>query len=416
MKIKSIKVFEHQVVRIGDKFGNVEFTPNHLEALQRLYGTVGVNYFQLVNNGVKFNQFVGVLQVRELLIEVLPKIDKHFDDNSQERWKHILIDMMQVVNNFKVQAPSKSSLQLKPNSILDLYFQLFIQEVEYLIRTGLFKKYRKSEGNNAALKGCLKFPKHIQKNIVHKERFYVSYTMYDHKHTIHSIIYMAILLLKGMNTNIGLDSRISSLLFDFPEMPIIALSDNLFSGIVYDRNTEVYREAVEIAGLLLMNYHPDLSKGRENVLALMFDMNRLWEEFLLVTLKKKLKLEGWEVKGQKSRKFWSSDNSDSSYLRPDIIIKKDERVVVLDTKWKLLEKSKLSINDLRQMYAYSEYFGAQKAALVYPGKEAALIKGKFELKESECDLLRIGFPADNESYNVRNLQDVIGTQIVGWLG
>ena len=137
-------------------------------------------------------------------------------------------------------------------------------------------------------------------------------------------------------------------------------------------------------------------------------------------MKKKLKLEGWVVEGQKSRKFWSSDNSDSSYLRPDIILKKDERVVVLDTKWKLLEKSKLSINDLRQMYAYSEYFGAQRAALVYPGKEADLIKGKFKLKESElkekkCDLLRIGFPADNESYNIRSLQDVIEAQIVGWL-
>ena len=110
------------------------------------------------------------MQVGKLTIEVLPKADK--DDNTT-KWQNILIGMLRAIGMFKVYAPSSSSLKIKNNSILDLYFELFVKEIEYLINKGLIKKYRKTESNQFALKGSIKFAKHLQKNLVHQERFYI---------------------------------------------------------------------------------------------------------------------------------------------------------------------------------------------------------------------------------------------------
>ena len=180
-----ITVFEHQSLKVDNEYDGVIFTEKHREALERFFGK-GVPYFSLIHKGVQFNEHVGVIQVGKLVIEVLPKADKNEDEN---KWRKLLIGMLKSVGAFDVKAPSQSSLNLKTNFILDLYFELFIKELEYLMHKGFIKKYRKIEGNSTALKGALAFGKHIQKNVVHQERFFVKYNTYDQLHVLHQILW-----------------------------------------------------------------------------------------------------------------------------------------------------------------------------------------------------------------------------------
>ena len=163
-----ITVFEHDKLRYD--FGEKRITEDQFNSLKNYYGTNGVPYFDLCYNGVKFKEYVGVIQIGTTTIEVLPKADKNHDD---ETWKKILIGMIRAVGSFEIKATSDSNLTLRPNTILDLYFELFIQEIEYLIHSGLLKQYRKIDNNSFALKGNLQFSKHIQQNLTHQERFYV---------------------------------------------------------------------------------------------------------------------------------------------------------------------------------------------------------------------------------------------------
>lgn len=386
-----ISIFEHQSLKVGREYDGILFKEEHRAALEAHFGVGNeVKYFSLIHRGIQFNEFVGVIQVGNLVIEILPKADKY---EEEEDWRGILIGMLKAIGVFDIQSTSQSSLNIKSNFILDLYFALFVKEVEYLIKEGLTKKYRKTEGNINALKGSIVFSQHISKNFVHKERFYTRHSVYDQEHVLNQILFKTLNLISRLNSNISLQSRIGSLLLNFPEVSDISVSEDTFSNISYSRKDERYKNAIEISRLLLLNYHPDVSRGRNNVLAIMFDMNLLWERFIYLSLKK-FNFYDRDIRPQTSKYFWKPKKGRRTSLQPDIIIEGGNEIIVLDTKWKNIGSSNPSPEDLRQMYAYHNYFNADKAALIYPGdfdhKSGRYYKvEKEEISDEECSVISI---------------------------
>jgi 5-methylcytosine-specific restriction enzyme subunit McrC len=399
--------YEHQALKLDE---HPEFENHHLEALQRFYGEKGTNYYSLINKGVKFNQYVGVLQVGKLVIEVLPKTDNGKD----EKWRKLLIGMLRAVGTVKVFSTGTANLKLKSNSVLDLYFEIYVSEVEQLIHQGLIKQYRGQEENSSALKGKLHFPKHIQQNLIHQERFFVNHQIYDWNNTFNQILYAALELIKSINISAALQSRIGALLLAFPELPCIKVTDATFNRLYFTRKTEAYREAINIARLILLNYHPDLSKGQNNVLALMFDMNVLWERFVLASLRKFAPIE-YNIRGKVSKSFWQAESGAKASIEPDIVIEKDGQTFILDTKWKVLEYNRPSDDDLKQMYAYTKYYQSSHTALVYPGNGLENCKGDFYLegkneKKYPCSIIRIKLL--EESTSIVKWQEKIADEII----
>lgn len=410
-----ITVFEYQSIKLDEIVNGVQFTKDKLTAMQVYYGEKGVPYFSLTHYGIRFNEYVGVIQVGNLLIEVLPKADRN--DTDETKWRDVLIGMLRASGSFNISVTSESSLKVKHNTILDLYFEMFIKETEYLLHTGLVKKYRKKQGNVTSLKGCLQFGKHIQQNSTHQERFYVRYTTYDNNHLLHAIVYKTICLLKKINTNGALQNRIEVLLLHFPEMNEVKISPAIFEKLTFNRKTQSYKKVINIARLLLLQYHPDVSKGRNGVLALMFDMNVLWEQFVYVSLRK-AKESTTSINSQSSKFFWKPEAGHRSTIRPDIVINKDNpNCVVLDTKWKNLNGYNPSPDDLKQMYIYHEYYKARKVALVYPGTEQNQTTGKYlnpsdgnlEL-DNECSVISFSV-----SPNIREWQKEIYKRLKIWM-
>ena len=408
MQISSnlITVFEHEKLFFNLK--NSEEKQLH-ESLEAYHGE-GTPFFKLIRNGVQFNAHVGIIQIGKITIEVLPKADQ----SGEDKWRRLLIGMIKTVWGFDVKSTGSSALKLKSNSILELYFELFLTEVEYLLHRGLIKRYCKNEGNQTSLKGALQFSKHISQNLIHKERFYVKYTNYSNEHTIHEILFKTIKLLAQINSNALLKGRIGVLCLNFPEMKQIKVNATTFNQIVFDRKNKHYQTAIEIAKLLLLNYHPDVSKGRNNVLALMFDMNSLWEHFILVTLKRKF--TSHNVSSQITKNFWKPNSGYPSKMRPDIILKcrNTGENFVLDTKWKNLNGYNPSTEDLRQMYVYHRFYQAKKVALIYPSDKNIIQKGNYfssdihgEMSSKECSIMQIACASE-----IKVWQEVIADQIL----
>lgn len=413
----NITVFEHQAIKLNEVIDGIMFDGHKLKALQGYFGEKGVPYFSLIHNGVRFSEYVGVIQVGETIFEVLPKADKNNGYTEEKtKWRKVLIGMLKAVGSFDIRSTGESNLKIHSNTILDLYFEMFLKEIEYLLHTGLIKKYRKKEGNVTALKGSLQFSKHIQENLTHQERFYVKHTKYDVEHKMHFILYKAIRLLKQLNTNSALHSRIGGLLLNFPEMPDMKVLESTFERIVYNRKIQAYKKSIEIARLLLLQYHPDVSKGRNNVLALMFDMNKLWEQFVYVSLRKH-KQAGTTITAQTSKYFWKPLTGSGSRMRPDIVLNKGtENCTVLDTKWKNLNGYQPSPEDLRQMYVYHKYYAAKKVALIYPGLKSEKTYGNYSdpitglNSDEECSIITVAVLP-----KIKLWQEEIGAQFQKWM-
>jgi len=415
MKPNKISVFEYSRLKTGCEYNGVAFTPALLESLERFHTSSKTRYFNLIHNGVEFCEYVGVIQVDGIQIEVLPKLDSNGDDVNA--WRDRLVGMLREVGMFRVSAPSSSMLTLRSNSILELYFDLFITEVEYLIRTGLVKQYRRQTRNQTSLKGSLDFPRHLSQNLIHKERFLTNTSVYDQDHVWHRIISQTISLIRLLSQNTKIHNRIGALQLGFPEVSGQTISEITFNKLVYTRKTEGYRTAIEIARLLLLGFHPDLSAGSNQVLALMFDMNLLWESFIYHSLRKQFIREGsgWVVIAQRSTAFWSSRACRTS-LRPDILIETGKGCkFILDTKWKHPVDNKPSSTDLQQLFAYSRFFDTNNTALVYPGSQKGFSRGDYAPIRGCDDKVSCSVINLEVEPQIREWQATISRTITDWM-
>ena len=359
-----LQLFEHSTVYYGREYNDITFEEKHFDALAKLNQLHNNEYFTVLHKGIKFSQYVGVIQIDGLTIEILPKIDG--STSNEALWQTVLIGMLRATKRLKVNNLGQANVSKQHIHLLDIYFEWFLNEIQLLERQGLIKQYRTNVGNVKALKGKLEFAEHINQNLIHKERFYTSHQVYDHNHQIHQILWVALEIIGQFSSGTYLYSKFKRIQANFPEVSRINVNANTFKKLRTNRKTQPYKTAIEIARLIILNFAPNISSGKENMLALLFDMNNLWEEYVL-TMLKSVSAEGIVVKGQESKPFWSGIK-----IRPDIVIEKSDKTYVIDTKWKNIGGSKPSTNDLRQMYVYNEYWYSTKALLLYPSVETEI--------------------------------------------
>jgi 5-methylcytosine-specific restriction enzyme subunit McrC len=359
-----IQVFEHGKLSVGE----AGFKESHFKQLVKLNERYGNQYFSVGNNRIYFTQYVGVVQIGDLIIEILPKADQYSLDKA--KWQRAFMVMLRESGLLKINTPTRADLKLKSASIIDLFIEHFISEVEKLIRIGMVKKYRIISNNSSSLKGKLLFSEQIKYNLIHKERFFNQYAVYDRDNVYNKIITKALRVLEEFSLNDFLFSKVKNLLINLENISDINVTDSTFTNLTYDRKTEGYRRAVDIAKMILLNYSPDIQSGKDNLLSLLFDMNDIFERFIFHRMKKVEHLyehKNLRVKPQQSKKFWNSKT-----IRPDIVIEyfdKEESLekkVIVDTKWKVVNPKYPSDNDLKQIYTYNLHFGAAHGYLLYP--------------------------------------------------
>lgn len=352
---KFIQVFEYQKLRYDD---SGIFRKHHFDAMVKFNELQQNKYFTIIHKGIRFGNYVGVIQIGGLTIEILPKADNN-ENADKNLWQNILLNMLKVCKHIQVESISETQLKKRYHSILDAYFELYLNEVERLVKKGMIKKYRKNQSNQNALKGKLLFSQNIQQNLVHKERFYCEHQVYDKNHLLHQILYKGLLVLKTF-VNDSLKDKLNRLLFEFQDIENINIQKKHFDKIIIDRKNHDYQKAIDIAKIIILNYSPSLNYGNENLLTLLFDMNALWEEYIFRILQKH-KTDEMEVSFQNSDKFWENKR-----IRPDIVLKTKDDIFVIDTKWKIIEANNPSDDDLKQMFVYNLHWKAEKTLLLYP--------------------------------------------------
>ena len=324
---------------------------------------------------LKAKNYVGVIQTKSgTTIEILPKI--YEQENDIKETKNIFLKMLRTLKKSPFKKSNFANLNLSKMPLLDIFINMFLDELDILVKQGLKKAYIPQAENLFILKGKLNFNKNIQQNLIHKERFFVEYDNFDMNRPENKLIKSTLILLQKKASSNFTQQRVRKFTFIFDEISESKNIDKDLSECKSNRLISHYEKILVWCRIFLKKQTFTNYKGNDLAFALLFPMETIFESYVASWLRKNIdsscNFQTQKVIGQ----LLISENYKLNKMKPDIVI--DNGQTIADTKWKILDgKHRMSQSDLYQMYAYSTkpYFDdnnkekTEKIILIYPETE-----------------------------------------------
>ena len=275
------------------------------------------------------------------------------------------------MKDFPSKVFSDTNLKIKKMSLYEIFISMYIQEVRQLVKRGIKSAYISDEDNQNFLKGKLLINHHIKKNIVHKQRFYVAYDEFHPNRPENKLIKATLLKLLHVTQSSKNTKDIKQLLVAFEMVePSINYNKDFFR-VKIDRNTKNYEIIIKWSKVFLLNKSFTTFSGENLSKSLLFPMEKVFESYVALHIKRIFGDKGWSVVCQDKSYYLFTEPRYQFALKPDIVCKKNERTIILDTKWKNLvndERKNYGIlqADMYQMYAYSKKYKTPEIWLLYP--------------------------------------------------
>ncbi|HGQ6590082.1 TPA: McrC family protein [Campylobacter coli] len=347
-------------------------------------------------NSLKAKNYVGIIQTKSGVLEILPKctnLDSYKKEDSSSNHdkeklrrcyeldnisknndfyekdfkfnpKNLLINMLKTLKNSPFKKSQISSLQISKMPLLEVFIAMFLDELDGVYKKGLKKDYISIEENRNFLKGKLQFSQHLKQNLVHKERFFTQSDEFMLDIAPNRLIKSTLNLLKSKTTHHKF--KIIKALEMFDE---VGFSTNYEKDFTYkiSRHFDYYENLLSWCKIFLQNQTFAPYKGKNEAFALLFPMEKLFEDYVAHMLKKANPTQN--IKTQSSGKYLISKKGEKCFmLKPDLYI---ENETILDTKWKIPDSNEdkkhgIAQSDLYQMFAYACKFKIHDIKLIYP--------------------------------------------------
>ncbi len=389
-----------------------------------------VGYKRPVGDVISVNNYVGVIELPSgFQIEILPKI--LFDEDSERGYsstKKVVLEMLRCLKDFDGKALSNAALSADRMNLYEIFIKMYIEEAKNLVKHGIKSAYVTQEDNLHFYKGKLIVSQHIKSNLSHRERFYMQYDEYMVDRAENRLVKAVLLKLQKLTTNYDNSREIRQLLIAFELVGESVNYDKDLSQVSMGRDLKDYRFLIQWAKIFLKDKSFTSFSGDKTGKALLFPMERLFEVFVAHWIRNIFSSESLgrlNVSKQDSR-FFLFDEPRVFRLRPDIVIKNhdDEKIVVLDTKWKKLSTDLrtnygISQADMYQMYAYAKKYQTSEIWLIYPKHPEVLSLQDLcfnaireELREVHVHIFFVDLANYKES--IKDLYDRIYNPALSW--
>lgn len=326
-----------------------------------------------VGDVVSIRNYVGLIEMKNgFQIQVLPKIDfSSGEDVGNQTTKRIFLKMLRSMKDFPCKIFNDANLKADRMNLYELFINMYLQEVRQILKQGLKSGYIEKEDNLHFYKGKLMVNEHIRQNLSHKERFYLRYDEFNPNRPENKLIKSTLIKLSKMTSSAENSKEIRQILTGFELVEPSRNIEKDFASIKIDRTTKGYEAVMAWSRVFLFNKSFTTFTGSTQSRSLLFPMEQVFESYVAQQLKKVFVPDGWKVSVQDKGYYLFEEPRRQFSLRPDIVIRKNDRVVVLDTKWKSLCDNEaknygISQSDMYQMYAYSKKYQTSEIYLIYP--------------------------------------------------
>jgi len=305
-------------------------------------------------NRIRAKQYVWIVKINNKNIQILPKI---FWEEQESILKN-LIYMLSYTKKLKVRESDIAYLW-KVDDLFEVFIYIYAKELFQLLKRDFKKNYNKIEENSSFLKWKLLFGKHIKHNLFDKSKFFIGYEKMDENFLLNIFLNSTcekLLAITKSSINYKLLSKCKFILKDIDTK--VFRNSKCLDTLNFNKQNKEYKNVFSLWKMLYFWNSPDFSSNLENNFSLLFDMNLLFEEFIVEFMKnnkEQINPEISTIDSQVSNRYVFENNKFT--LKPDIYISyNDESNVVIDTKYKKLDSSKtnnwVSSQDIYQMFIY----------------------------------------------------------------
>lgn len=198
----------------------------------------------------------------------------------------------------------------------------------------------------------------LEYNLLHKERFYSEHTTYNRDNPHNQALKTALEIIANVALTSDIVQGAKQLLLYFEDVSSWKDIATNFDQLKLHRKTFDYKDALALAEMIMLNYCPAFRSGQQQVLALLFEMNVLFERFIYKMHKgaeDEFGQNELSVTAQNRQQFWILKTN-----RLDILIspKRGATVhrVIIDNKWKIADEDNPSDYIKEQTYLCKRIF------------------------------------------------------------
>ena len=376
MKRLQIQIREHDKLHIG-VFDSAKpsVTLGQAEELCKLKDIHGFDVFKWINQHMLCaQQYVGTIQIGELTVEILPKIESSVGVQSISMIRHNLVGMLMVALSLDISEGDIANTGFQRIGILEILIRLFCNKLFKQVHGGLVRRYVGQEGNYPVLRGRLAITEQVRFNAANPQRLYCRFDEFLEDIALNQILKAAVRILLKASKDLTNQRQLAELLLVFAGITDVPPSALPWDKISFDRLNERYRASFLLAKLFLKGTPPDVTSGRTSGFSLLFDMNTLFEEYIGRMTTRLVRAKGMQVNLQGPHRFLArvaSSGRAAFAMKPDIVIAKESKAIcIVDTKWKQLtideSREGAAQSDLYQMYAYANNYECSDVTLLYP--------------------------------------------------
>lgn len=240
-------------------------------------------------------QYVGVVEVNDVLIEIYPKLDATLIDASEkdrlppsavDSVMHNLLWILEVADYRDLAEAQTAHLEEAPTSFFDLFAFLLGKNLLPELERGVAHTYLTLEDDLTAVRGRIRLVEQVTRNWNRFDRVRCVWDEFTPDTAMNRLFKCACRFL-SQRVNYSEASRLllkcEALLAEVEDVPAVtALRD--VANLRFDRSIERFRTAFDLARRLLDGIGHDLGAGSAKTFVFLLDMNRVFEKYVHVVL------------------------------------------------------------------------------------------------------------------------------------
>jgi len=337
------------------------------------------NVLKISPTKIKAQNFVGVIKYKKHQFEILPKFLAKDGEGRTGILKNLFY-MLSYTKRLEVKDTDTAKLATSNNPFLEVLIGIFAESLYGNLLRFVPKNYILQEENLPYLKGKLKFRENIRYNSVNKARFYCEYDEFSEDNFLNRMFVYVTTMLSKISSSEHNRKRLKQILNILSEVSFEAITSQQVKNFKLNRNQLYYEKAFKLAKMFIENSSVDMSSNKFKTIAIVWDMNELFEEFIFRFMRKnKDKIGCLDVEDKKIKRLFHAptnlfdESAEFKYkvgkTELDILVSlSDEKKIIFDAKYKLHdgEKNYFSNADMYQMITYESIHNTEEAVLIYP--------------------------------------------------